>query len=150
MADKKGLKSTGELFPRGVGLEATGACLVFVRDSGQYTPAIVGHELGHIFNLSFYSRDDEMHDPGPFPSGTEGWITPELRERPLSVHAADIIRAIIGASSEFNSATKTWALSLPRATNQRDAVRSEMRRWWLENRDAVGAGRYQQVGPPRK
>ncbi|MEY2584388.1 MAG: hypothetical protein QOD80_414 [Verrucomicrobiota bacterium] len=78
------------------------------------------------------------------------WITPELRERPLSVHAADIIRAIIGASSEFNSATKTWALSLPRATNQRDAVRSEMRRWWLENRDAVGAGRYQQVGPPRK
>jgi hypothetical protein len=76
MADKKGLKSTGELFPRGVGLEATGACLVFVRDSGQYTPAIVGHELGHIFNLSFYSRDDEMHDPGPFPSGTEGLMKP--------------------------------------------------------------------------
>jgi hypothetical protein len=78
------------------------------------------------------------------------WMTPELRDRPVSVHAADIIRAIIGASSEFNSATKAWALSLPRATNQRDAVRSEMRRWWPENRDALRAGRYQQVTPPRK
>lgn len=76
LADKKGLKSTGELFPRGVNLDAPGACLVFVRDSGEHTATIAGHELGHILNLSFYTRDSEMHDPGPFPSGTEGLMQP--------------------------------------------------------------------------
>jgi hypothetical protein len=77
------------------------------------------------------------------------WITPEFRERPVSVYAGDIICEIIRSSSEFSGATKQWAVSLSKQPYQRrEAVRYEMRRWWTENRDSLQAKRYHEVKPP--
>jgi hypothetical protein len=76
LAEKYGLTSNGDPFPRGIGLETPRACLVFVHDSGIYAATIAGHEIGHLLNLSFYSHDDAKHDPGPFPAGTEGLMQP--------------------------------------------------------------------------
>jgi hypothetical protein len=71
-------------------------------------------------------------------------------ERPISVYAGDAILGIIKASPHFNTATKAWAASLAnQPTGRREAVRSEVRKWWLQNTHWITAGKYSEVQPPR-
>jgi hypothetical protein len=77
------------------------------------------------------------------------FVTPEFRKRPLSVYAGDIIQAIIADSPEFNHATKEWAASLShRPSNERNAVRDEMRQWWLQSKSSIASQKYREVKPP--
>lgn len=77
------------------------------------------------------------------------FVAPEFRLKPISVHAGEIIRALVSAAPDFNAATKQWVASLSRQSgDQREAVRDEMRRWWSENRPLITAGRYAEVQPP--
>lgn len=78
------------------------------------------------------------------------WITPELRERPVSVHACDIIRGIVSSSAAFNQPAKLWGASLSTKSSDREAVRAEMRQWWRENEDRIKTGHYSQVRPPNR
>src|ERR1043165_2502864 len=69
-------------------------------------------------------------------------VSPEFLERPISVYAADAILGIIKASSQFSVATKAWAASLEHQPSaEREGVRVAMRKWWLQNKRSLIAGK---------
>ena len=128
--------------------EMTALCISEFRTEQYPTRGNAAQQLKMSGNPAAVSliADDLLRDE----STATVYVTPEFPLRPRSVYAGDIIRAIIADSLEFNAATKQWAASLSqRSHTERDAVREEMRKWWLENRDLIRAGNYQQVKPPK-
>jgi hypothetical protein len=127
--------------------EFTAQCISDFRTRGYPTRGNAAQQLKASANPEVIAliADDLFRDE----STATFFVTPEFRERPISVYAGDIIRAIIADVPEFSPAMKSWAALLSRQPHERrDAVREEMRRWWSDNRSALKAKNYEAVKPP--